>query len=77
MNFEEKFKNKLSLNIQRFAEEKEVDPETDDESKDKDDDKQSDKKDSKSEEKKSDKTYTDDEVNSISKKNVDKATKKH
>lgn len=76
MNFEEKFKNMLSLNIQRFAEEKEVDSETDDESKDKDDDKQSDKKDSKSEEKKSDKTYTDDEVNSISKKNVDKATKK-
>lgn len=76
MNFEEKFKNKLSLNLQRFAEEKEVDSETDDESKDKDDDKQSDKKDSKPEEKKSDKTYTDDEVNSISKKNADKATKK-
>lgn len=76
MNFEEKFKNKLSLNIQRFAEEKEVDSETDDESKDKDDDEQSDKKDSKSEEKKSDKNYTDEEVNSISKKNADKATKK-
>lgn len=76
MNFEEKFKNRLSLSIQRFAEEKEVDSETDDESNDKNDNKESDKKDSKSEEKKSDKTYTDDEVNSISKKNADKATKK-
>lgn len=76
MNFEEKFKNKLSLNIQRFAEEEKDNSNTDDESNDRDDNKDSDKKDGKSEEKKSDKIYTDDEVNSISKKNADKATKK-
>jgi len=79
MNFEEKFKNRLSLDIQKFAETKEDNSDDADKTEEKDDNKESDnsnKKENKPEEKKSDKTYTDDEVNSISKKNVDKATKK-
>lgn len=76
MDFEKKLEKRLSLDIQRFAEVNDNDSSADDKIDDKNDNKVSDKKENKSEEKKSDKTYTDDEVNSISKKNVDKATKK-
>lgn len=77
MNFVEEFKNKrLPLNIQYFADEgsDNEDDDSDDVEDNNNGNKESDNKGNNSKE--SEKKYTDKEVNDISKKNVDKATKK-